>query len=566
MKKLIKNLKMSRIISLIIVIALVFTSVIEILGYLNMKKINNNIDEMYNERLLPITSVTSIRADFLNIRVYVNKEITGYNKEDDTKIKDYENRIEKRLAELTSVHTDTKESELINEFKNDYSQYINTYEKSRALLEKGEKLPEEDLNTLNKVSENIENLLKELKDYELNIANELMKQSDTIYDKNLRLFVSLFLFSVIFLAIISIQIIKLLKSSTKEMLNILDEVAKGDFSVNIESNGKNEFEIMKKSLIRTLGIISQMINNIKDNSRIINEASENLSAISEEMASSAENVSSTVQAMANGTSEQAEDLVSITSILNEFSTDLESVVKLIAEIDSNTKGIHSMAEKSNGDMGNVTISVQNVSNSFEDLISKISNVGQNVNRITEITNLINSISDQTNLLALNAAIEAARAGEAGRGFSIVADEIRTLAEQSKTSLDSINTLINTISKDARNMIETTNTVKNELSNQKVNIDTAIQSFTNITKAVDEVTPKIHLVNTSAEKIADKKNSILYKIEDATSIAEEVSSSAETIAASSEEMNASTEEVSQAAQNLSDMVKETMNKVGEFKTT
>ncbi len=566
MKKLIKNLKMSRIISLIIVIALIFTSVIGILGYLNMKKINNNIAEMYNESLLPITSVTSIRADFLNVRVYVNKEITSYNKEDDSKIKDYENRIEKRLAELTSVHTDTKEAELINKFKNDYSQYINTYEKSKVLLEKGQKLPEEDLNTLNKVSEDIENLLKELKDYKVNVANELMNKSNTIYAKNLRLFVLLFLFSVIFLAIISIQIIKVLKGSTKEMLNILDEVAKGDFSVNIESNGKNEFEIMKKSLIRTLGIISQMINDIKDNSRIINEASENLSAISEEMTSSAENVSSTVQAMANGTSEQAEDLVSITSILNEFSTDLESVVKLIAEIDSNTKGIHSMAEKSNGDMGNVTISVQNVSNSFEDLISKISNVGQNVNRITEITNLINSISDQTNLLALNAAIEAARAGEAGRGFSIVADEIRTLAEQSKTSLDSINALINTISKDASNMIETTNTVKNELSNQKVNIDTAIESFTNITNAVDEVTPKIHLVNTSAEKISDKKNSILYKIEDATSIAKEVSSSAETIAASSEEMNASTEEVSQAAQNLRDMVKETMDKVGEFKTT
>lgn len=566
MKKLIKNMKMSRIISSTIVIALVFISAIGITGYLNIKKMSNNIDELYNERLLPITSVTSIRADFLNVRVYVNKEISGYNKEDDAKIKDYQNRIEQRLAELTSVHIDNKEAELINKFKNDYSQYINTYEKSKALLEKGQKLPEEDINILNKVSENIENLLKESKDYELNIADKLMKQSDAIYDKNLRLFVSLFLFSVIFLAIISIQIIKVLKGSTKEMLNILDEVAKGDFSVNIESTGKSEFEIMKKSLIRTLGIVSQMINDIKDNSRIINEASENLSAISEEMASSAENVSSTVQAMANGTSEQAEDLVSITSILNEFSTDLESVVKLIAEIDSNTKGIHSMAEKSNGDMGNVTISVQNVSNSFEDLIFKISSVGQNVNRITEITNLINSISDQTNLLALNAAIEAARAGEAGRGFSIVADEIRTLAEQSKTSLDSINALINTISKDASNMIETTNTVKNELSNQKLDIDTAIQSFTNITKAVDEVTPKIHLVNTSAEKISDKKNSILYKIEDATSIAEEVSSSAETIAASSEEMNASTEEVSQAAQSLSDMVKETMNKVGKFKTT
>lgn len=565
MKKFLKNLKVSQVISGMVFVAVVFTSLIGIFGFRDLKKINNNTTEMYTESLLPITSVTSIRADFLNIRVYVTKGLLSYNKDYDGKIKDYENKVNQRVSEFNATQIDSKEAEKFNKFKSDYAEYIKTWENSKESLEKGQKISDENYNAFSKLGDSIESTLKDLKDYELNLASQLKTQSDNIYNQSLRLFVSIFLIGIAILIIVSILIIKVINNSTKEMIKILDEVSQGDFTVTAESNGNNEFEIMKSSLKKTIENISQMISDIKEKSHNIDQASENLSAISEEMSSSGENVSDAIQDVAKGTGEQAEDLINIATILNEFGDELGSMVQLIKEIDTNTQGIHSMADKSNGDMQNVINSVEKVTYSFKDLISKISNVGQNVNKINEITNLINSISEQTNLLALNAAIEAARAGESGRGFSVVAEEIRKLAEQSKSSLENINTLINNISSDTNTMIKTTDVMKSELINQKTDIDTAIQSFANITKAVDEVNPKIHSVNVSAAKIDNDKNSILEKIEGASAIAEEVSASSEQIAASSEEMSASTEEVSQTAQNMHNMVKEMMNKVDKFKT-
>lgn len=565
MKKFIKNLKVSQAISGMASIAVIFTLLIGVAGYQNLKKINNNTDMMYNERLIPITSVTSIRADFLNIRVYVIKGIFSYNKDCDVKIKYYENMIDQRLSELNTTQLDSRESEEISKFKSDYSEYLKTWEKSKELLEKGQKISDEDYNTFGKLGDDIETELKGFKDYEITISNQLKTQSDTIYNQSLKLFVLIFLIGITILAVVSVVTIKVIKSSTKEMIEILDEVAQGDFTIDVASRGNNEFEIMKNSLRKTIENISQMISEVKENSYNIDTASENLSAISEEMASSAESVSSAIHDVAKGTSEQSNSLIDTTTILNVFGNELESMVKLIKEIDTNTKSIHSMADKSNNDMQNLINSVQKVAYSFDDLISKILNVGQNVNKITEITNFINSISEQTNLLALNAAIEAARAGESGRGFSVVAEEIRKLAEQSKSSLGSINALIFTVSTDTNTMIKTTDVVKSELINQKTDIDTAIQSFSNITKAVDEVNPKIHSVSISAVKIDDEKDSILQKIEEASSISEEVSSSSEEISASSEEMSASTENVSLTAQNLHNLVKGMLNNIDKFKT-
>lgn len=565
MKKLIKNLKVSQVILGIVIISLVFTLLIGALGYLNMKKLNNNTAKMYEERLLPIASLTSIRGDFLNIRVYVNKGIISYDKDIDSKIKESEKSIEQKLTEFNAAQTDAEEADAINKFKSDYSQYKITWEKSKESLEKGQGLSTEDYNTFSKLGGNIETTLKDLREHEITKANELKAQSDNIYNQSLTLFFLIYLIGMTILIIIIILVIRVINSSTKEMIEVLNEVAEGNLTVNVESSGNNEFEIMKNSLRNTIENISQIVSDIKEKSYNIDEASENLSAISEEMTSSAENVSNAIQDVAKGTGEQAGDLVNITTILNKFGNELGNMVDLIKEIDTNTQGIHSMADQSNGDMQNVINSVEKVTYSFKDLISKISNVGQNVNKINEITIMINSISEQTNLLALNAAIEAARAGEAGRGFSVVADEIRKLAEQSKSSLENINALINTISTDTNTMIKTTDVMKSELINQKTDIDTAIQSFTNIIKSVNEVNPKINSVSISAVKIDDEKNSILEKIEGASSIAEEVSASSEEIAASSQEMSASTEEVSRTAQDMHDMTIEMMNKVNKFKT-
>ncbi len=394
-------------------------------------------------------------------------------------------------------------------------------------------------------------------------SNEILSQINTLR-------ISIAIASVIFIILGGIVVMLVSASITKPVkasMDFLKNIAEGDLTLEVSEellHRQDELGQMGKSIDVMRNSIVNMLEDIKVSSVNIDSQAEKLTSASEEVACSSENVSIAINDVAKGTVGQAEDLVDITNILQNFSDKLKDMVSIISDVNLGTNNIKTMADCSNKDMSNVVKSVNNVNEAFKNLISKIESVGANVTKINEITNLINSISEKTNLLALNAAIEAARAGESGRGFSVVADEIRKLAEQSQESSVNISNLISEISKDTSVMVNTTDVMKDELKNQESNIYTAIKSFETITEAVDVITPKMASTNASVENLNNSKENILTKIETSSAIAEETSASSEEIAASTEEMNRSTEEISKSSQLLNDMSKKMMDNVNRFK--
>lgn len=382
---------------------------------------------------------------------------------------------------------------------------------------------------------------------------------------NLMSQIGLIILCVIAVAIlITIIFTNSITRNVKKIVDSLNKISKGDLTEVCKVNTSDETGLIAENINSMSKNVAILISELKQNYSNLQENAENLSSVSELMALSSEQVSSSIQDVAGGASNQAVDLIEITSIVNKFSEELEKIIISIRNTEQNSKAIEDMANESNKDMNYVIESLNDTSNSFKDFMGKITKLGEGITQINEITTFINSIADQTNLLALNAAIEAARVGEEGRGFAVVSDEIRKLAEQTKASSKNINDLIGNISKDSKEIIESSGNIDKELNNQVSIINTTVGSFKEIIKSVNNIIPMIDEANKSAIVVNKEQNFIIEKIGETSSIAEEVSASSEEIAASSEEMSASTQEVNATSKILMDMTLKIRELVDKFK--
>ncbi len=343
------------------------------------------------------------------------------------------------------------------------------------------------------------------------------------------------------------------------------EIAGGNLKIeNIKVKAKDEIgqladalNEMKESLIN---IISN-VNNIAEN---LSASSEELTASGEEVATAASQVGESIQQVASGAEEQSAQVEETNSKINELIEQINDVEKMSNEMDEQADNVMNNINDGNQSVDNSVNQIENVKGNTKDVANTINNLGELSNKIGEIVGLINDIAAQTNLLALNAAIEAARAGEAGRGFSVVADEIRQLAEESEEATTQIGGLVKEIQNGVGNAVSKMNNTEEVVDGSVSAIKNTGSTFEKINSAALRLRELIENITQQSEKVNVNSREVEATIQEIARVSEEAASNSEEVAAASEEQSASTEEIVSAAEDLADMANNLTEAINKFK--
>ena len=382
---------------------------------------------------------------------------------------------------------------------------------------------------------------------------------------------------VIYLAFIIIFILQIIaiyyyiKKNVSKPIRLLQDkfelVAEGDLSQSISDKiikRGDEIGNLGKSINSMLNNLKKMVSQIADIAGNLSASSEELSASSEEMSASAEEIGKSIQEVASGAQEQSVQVEETSQNVDELAGQIDSVEDMSESMDDQADNVMENINKGNSAIEDSINQVQEVKNQSSAVSNKINELGSLSEEIGDIVELINDISAQTNLLALNAAIEAARAGEAGRGFSVVADEIRELAEESSQATENIANLISDIQSRVDETIKQMNKAENAVDDSVGAIKTTENSFGEINSAALDLKQLIEKISQAADRMAVNSNEVSSSVEDIAAVSEQTSNNAEEVAASSQQQSASTNEIVNASENLAQMAEELSNSIDQFK--
>ena len=361
--------------------------------------------------------------------------------------------------------------------------------------------------------------------------------------------------SLISLLITSLVIAKfstLLTQPIKDVLNNLNAIKTRDFTHSLNPKTlkrSDEIGELANGLVEMKTTISSLLSNINGLSLDIRAHAKTLNNGSTTMTTHSENIVTVTQEIAASTTTQANSLVHINDIVNTFADSIDAMSASLDMVNMTSQEISTLSNNSSTQMKQVTDSIHTFNERFKEFTTQISNFETRVVAVQEMANVIDSISKQTNLLALNAAIEAARAGDAGKGFSVVAEEIRTLAEQSQASTQNISNIVTGLSTASKQLEIDTTTISEELIAQLHAVKQSIDIFSSIVEAISTITPQINEVSTETQHVNNQKAIIVEQIDHATSIAQNISAACEEVASACEENNTLIEEISNISTDL-----------------
>nr|WP_189659783.1 methyl-accepting chemotaxis protein [Pseudomonas farsensis] len=438
------------------------------------------------------------------------------------------------VAGYEALIASDKERALFSEVKNSAQAYQQQLELLEPMMKAGDIPSAVRLvaASIRPLTSKMEQQIKDLTDFNNSGAAAAGEMATSIYSSGRTLVVSIIAVVVLLTIALAVLLTKSITSPISNALSVAERIASSDLSKEVQVIGTDE-------AARLLKALAQMQHNLRDTIVQISDSSTQLASAAEEM-------TAVTEASSRGLVSQNDEVNQAATAVTEMSAAVDEVARSAESASQDSKRTQGFTESGLDRVAQTLKSIQRLSGNVEQTSEQIQGLSNRAQAISKVVEVIRGIAEQTNLLALNAAIEAARAGEQGRGFAVVADEVRALAHRTQLSTQEIEQMIATIQTDSEQAVQAMTTSR-DLANQSLDIaQEASTSLDQIATAITQINERNMQIATASEEqshVAREVDQNLLRIRDLASQS----------AAGASQTASACGEVSQLAINLNQLV-------------
>ncbi|MEG0439095.1 MAG: methyl-accepting chemotaxis protein [Solibacillus sp.] len=538
-----------------------------IFSYWNVYDIEKYSDEAMNSRVEQIRTAEQIRYGVAMQGLYSRAVVLDESGKSIENLNAYMDYLDDKVAYLTGLIRDETMDGYLEEMQKFNEQFDEgTVNLLDAVKKDDLQLANKYINTtLKTANEGILEVSNQIVEYQEEKLAEVNKETEVsiVYSK-ITVWIVLGLTVVIGGAAIIFIRLKVV-APLRVLVTKANIIASGDLTnEDIQTSSKDEIGQLGQSFNLMKNNLASLIKNVQTNAGQLTASAQELSASTEEIAATSESITMRINETAGSAQAAAQASQESANAMEETAQGVQRIAEATQELHSS-----SMEASHTADQGGTIIedakkqmeTINETTNSVNTLVRKLAQQTEEINSISKV---ITDITDQTNLLALNAAIEAARAGEHGKGFAVVADEVRKLAEESKNSATSIVDLTLEIKSDTENVERAVSASLMSVKDGVQIISEAGQSFTSIEQAINQMTVQIQEISATSEQLSASAEEVTASVAEIANGSSSTSHNLEVIVAATEEQATTMQQVSSVAVTLSESAHQLQNEIQQFK--